>query len=73
MNFTRFSGYYRKTVFIISNKPVNFYDFAIFFKSYFGCKDALFLDGSISQMYAPSISRFERDGKFGAIIGITTK
>lgn len=59
-----------KLVFIISNRPVNFYDFATLFKENFGCKDALYLDGAISQMYLPELGRKQLGGSFGPIIGI---
>ncbi len=57
-------------VFIISNKPVNFFDFATLFRDYFGCSNALYLDGAISKMYLPSLKREKLDGNFGPIIGI---
>ncbi len=59
-----------KVVFIISNKRVNFYDFASIFKTVFGCKNALYLDGAISEMYLPKINRKELGGDFGAVIGV---
>lgn len=61
-----------KVVFIISNKPVCFYDFAeLFLKE--GCQDALYLDGTISKMYLPSLNRFEMGGNFGGMIGVYKK
>lgn len=62
-----------KIVFIISNRPVSFYDFASVFKDEFKCINALYLDGAISEMYLPEISRFDSGGKFGPIIGIIKK
>lgn len=59
-----------KVVFAISNEPTNFYDFAMLFKEYFGCKDALYLDGAISRMFLPAINRYELGGDFGPILGI---
>ena len=50
----------RTVVFAISNGPVTFGEFARLFRDELGCPNALFLDGSISSLYAPSISR--RDG-----------
>ena len=44
----------------ISNGAVNFYDFARFFRDRLGATDALYLDGGISALYAPTIGRFER-------------
>lgn len=62
-----------KVVFIISKEPVNFYDFAKLFKDYFGCSNAMFLDGQISEMYLPEIKREDLGGPFGVIIGISKK
>lgn len=59
-----------KVVFAISNEPTNFYDFAMLFKEYFGCSDALYLDGAISRMYLPALNRFELGGDFGPMLGI---
>ncbi len=57
-------------IFAISNTRVNFYDFAMFFKSHLHCDDALYLDGHISKMYIPSLKREEVGGSFGAIIAV---
>ena len=46
-------------VFIISNQPVNFYDFASLFKDKYKCQNALYLDGAISEMYASKLRRYE--------------
>ncbi|MBN9081147.1 MAG: hypothetical protein BGP04_22975 [Rhizobiales bacterium 62-17] len=62
-----------RIVFAISNEPVTFYDFATFFRDKIGCSDALFLDGSISSMYAPSISRHDRWRPMGPIVGVVEK
>lgn len=59
-----------KLVFIISNQPVNFYDFATLFKENFACQNALYLDGAISQMYLPELGRKQLGGSFGPIIGV---
>lgn len=60
-------------VFAISNKPVNFYDFASLFLEEFGCQNALYLDGVISEMYLPELGRWDSTGKFGVIIGVGKK
>ncbi|MFY0606394.1 MAG: phosphodiester glycosidase family protein [Cyclobacteriaceae bacterium] len=60
-------------VFIISNEPVCFYDFASVFKAVFYCENALYLDGAISRMYIPQLNRQELGGDFGAMIGIISK
>lgn len=38
-------------IFCLSTEPVNFYTFGSLFKDHFQCQNALYLDGSISQMY----------------------
>ena len=38
-------------IFAVSEAPVNFHTFARLFRDQFGCRDALYLDGSISQLY----------------------
>jgi uncharacterized protein YigE (DUF2233 family) len=59
-------------VFAISQQPVTFYDFARIFLFY-GCQDALYLDGAISEMYLPEIGRNQSANKFALLIAITEK
>jgi uncharacterized protein YigE (DUF2233 family) len=40
-----------KVVFAVSETPVNFHTFARLFRDVLGCRDALYLDGSISEFY----------------------
>jgi uncharacterized protein YigE (DUF2233 family) len=56
--------------FVISDSYVNFHDFARLFRDGLNCRNALFLDGSISSLYAPDLNR--RDGFFplGPIVGL---
>jgi uncharacterized protein YigE (DUF2233 family) len=37
--------------FAVSTAPVNFYTFAAFFRDKLGCRNALYLDGTLSQIY----------------------
>lgn len=55
-----------RVLFAISRRPVNFYDFASFFKNQ-GCMNALYLDGSISKAYIPS-QFFSTDGDLGMVM-----
>lgn len=57
-------------VFVISSQPVNFYTFATFFRDALGCKDALYLDGSISSLYSPEVGRADGLFPLGPIIGV---
>lgn len=40
-----------EVVFAVSTGPVNFHDFAALFRDKLGCRDALYLDGTLSQIY----------------------
>jgi uncharacterized protein YigE (DUF2233 family) len=57
-------------VFAISDEPVTFYKFASLFRDTLNCPNALFLDGSISSLYAPSIDRNDRWRPMGPIVGV---
>lgn len=54
--------------FALSEQPVNFHDFAEFFKTQLGCREALYLDGAISKFYAPQLGLTDRDGDFAGIL-----
>ena len=56
-------------VFAISDVPVNFADFAHLFRDALSCPNALFLDGSVSSLYAPSLGRADGLASMGPIIG----
>jgi uncharacterized protein YigE (DUF2233 family) len=59
--------------FVITERWVNFYDFALFFRDGLGCSDALFLDGGVAPgLYAPELGRNDRPGHggFGPIIAV---
>jgi uncharacterized protein YigE (DUF2233 family) len=59
-----------RVVFVISNDPVTFAKFAQFFRDALHCPNALYLDGSISSIYAPSIQRADYLWPLGPIIGV---
>jgi prepilin-type processing-associated H-X9-DG protein len=46
-------------VFAISDQPVTFTTFARLFRDELGCANALFLDGSVSSLYAPGLERMD--------------
>jgi uncharacterized protein YigE (DUF2233 family) len=64
-----------RVVFAISNEPVNFHDFGTLFKDALDCPNALYLDGSISEMYAPGLNRYGGWPwrQFTTMIGITKR
>gem|GEM_PF-117223 len=57
-------------VFAISNTPVNFYTFAALFRDKLDCDNALYLDGSISEMYLPALERTFTFRFFTTIFGV---
>lgn len=62
-----------RVVILISDRPVNFYDFATVFRDGLGCTQALYLDGAISQMYLPLSHRQDLGGDFGPILAVTER
>lgn len=56
--------------FVISNDMVNFHSFARFFRDVLGVKNALFLDGSISRLYAPELERHDAGFPMGPMVGV---
>ena len=61
----------RKIVFALAEDPVNFHEFAVLFRDGLSCKNALYLDGSISSLYAPKLRRNDAWVPLGPIIGVT--
>jgi uncharacterized protein YigE (DUF2233 family) len=57
-------------IFVISKVPVNFYDFANFFKAR-NCQNALYLDGFVSRAYIPEKNWKQLDGNFGVMISVS--
>jgi len=58
-------------LFAISNAPVTFHAFARLFKDGLGCANALFLDGSVSSLYAPELERDDELWRIGPIVGVS--
>lgn len=56
--------------FAISDAPVSFYDFARLFRDALRTPSALFLDGSISRLYAPELARDDFGLPMGPIVGL---
>jgi uncharacterized protein YigE (DUF2233 family) len=59
-----------EVVFAIAEQPVTLYEFATLFRNGLGCKDALFLDASVSSLYAESLKRSDLRASLGPIVGI---
>jgi uncharacterized protein YigE (DUF2233 family) len=60
-------------VFAVSKRPVRFHDFATLFRDELGCPNALFLDGTISSLFAPEINRHDRLFPLGPIIAVVAR
>jgi len=58
-------------VFVISESPVTFHEFGVYFRESLGCSEALYLDGSISSLYVPRLGRADHWSSMGPIIGVT--
>jgi uncharacterized protein YigE (DUF2233 family) len=59
-------------IFAISTEPVSFYTFAKLFRDRLGTQNALFLDGSISTLYAPPLPTVGGWRNLGPMLGVTT-
>jgi uncharacterized protein YigE (DUF2233 family) len=62
-----------KAVFVMSEQPVTFHEFAAYFRDQLKCQDALYLDGSISSLYSHSLGRNDQRGQLGPILGVVRK
>ena len=60
-------------VFAISEGPVSFHDFATLFRDQLACRNALFLDGTISSLHAPEVGRTDFLWPVGPIIAIVER
>ena len=55
--------------FVISENPVNFYEFAKFFRDRLNCANALFFDGTVSSLYSPELGRNDGFAALGPMVG----
>lgn len=58
-----------RAFFVISNGPVNFYEFARFFREYLALPQALYIDGNVSRLHAPGLRRSDWGTLLGPIVG----
>ena len=58
-------------LFVISEAPVNFHELAVLFRDKLHCPDALFLDGTVSSLYAPALKRCDFRAELGPVFGVT--
>jgi uncharacterized protein YigE (DUF2233 family) len=59
----------KHAVFVISNNTVTFHEFGSLFRDHLNLPQALFFDGNISRLYAPSLGRSDVGFRLGPIIG----
>ena len=60
-----------KVFFAITDDPVNFDEFARYFRDKLGCANALFFDGTVSSLHDSALKRSDEKIDLGPIIGIT--
>jgi uncharacterized protein YigE (DUF2233 family) len=60
-------------VFALSDTPVTFYAFATYFRDDLETPNALYLDGTISRVYAPELGRDDPGAMMGPIVGVAGK
>jgi len=60
-------------IFVISEEPVSFSEFARLFRDKLRCSDALYFDGVISELFAPSANRRDRGGTLGPIVVVSQR
>ena len=63
----------RTAWFAISDEPVSFGRFARFFRDRLGCRNALFLDGTVSSLWDPSAGRRDQAYPIGPIVAVFRK
>lgn len=56
--------------FVISSGFVSFGRFARFFRDELNCQDALFLDGTVSSLWAPSVGRYDDNHELGPMVAV---
>lgn len=60
-----------QVAFVITNKPMTMYKFAQLLVDDMGCKEALYLDGAISSLYAPQINRHDKGTNTALFIAVS--
>ncbi|MEM7711236.1 MAG: phosphodiester glycosidase family protein, partial [Pseudomonadota bacterium] len=61
----------RRVHFVISDEPVTFHEMATLYRDVLGVRDALFLDGTVSRLYAPGIDRHDGGRPMGPMVAVT--
>lgn len=61
----------KEVVIVLANWPVNLYTFASFFSEVLKCANALYLDGTLSGLYAPAIDRTAAGLEYVGMLAVT--
>jgi uncharacterized protein YigE (DUF2233 family) len=61
----------RKVVFAIAEDPVNFHEFATFFRDGLHCPNALYFDGSVSSLYSTALNRNDNWALLGPMVAVS--
>lgn len=60
----------QRAFFVISDGVVSFHEFARFFRDALGTQQALYFDGNVSRLHAPTLGRSDRGRQLGPIVGL---
>ena len=60
----------QRVVFVLSRNAVTFHDFGSLFRDALTLPNALYFDGNISRLYAPSLGRSDAGFSLGPIVGV---
>lgn len=60
----------REAVFVISERPVSFHEFASFFRDELQCRNALYLDGAVSSLWSPALGRRDTWHELGPLFAV---
>lgn len=59
-------------IFVLSETPVNFHDFALYFRDVLHCRDALYLDGTVSAIHSKALGRSDFVRDLGPILAVVS-
>lgn len=59
-------------IFVLSEDPVNFHEFALYFRDVLHCRDALYFDGTVSALYSKALGRNDFVRELGPMLGVVS-
>jgi uncharacterized protein YigE (DUF2233 family) len=59
-------------IFVLSETPVNFHEFALYFRDVLHCRDALYLDGTVSALHSTALGRSDFVRELGPILAVVS-